>query len=216
MWLAQTFNEITAKKPKCCQSQKKELRNSYFGKKEQNKELFKELREKRNSLVKKEKRRNKIRKERRNKIRNSPKTHLWESTTKSSRLSPLAWRWRQCKQANNRSSSSSSSTLPLPFPDIYNAASRRGLFARTVHGHTQINSQRRRPVEGQLIDIHPPPLSTKSLSYAIANFTLFIRPRHLLPSHNWTTGDSSPPCHNGSICPHHCRPSTHNNQPRRD
>ena len=33
---------------------KKELRNSYFGKKEQNKELFKELREKRNSLVKKE------------------------------------------------------------------------------------------------------------------------------------------------------------------
>jgi hypothetical protein len=31
---------------------KKELRNSYFGKKEQNKELFKELREKRNSLVK--------------------------------------------------------------------------------------------------------------------------------------------------------------------
>ena len=41
---------------------KKELRNSYFGKKEQNKELFKELREKRNK--------------RRNKIRNSTKTHL--------------------------------------------------------------------------------------------------------------------------------------------
>jgi hypothetical protein len=32
---------------------KKKLRNSYFGKKEQNKELFKELLEKRNSLVKK-------------------------------------------------------------------------------------------------------------------------------------------------------------------
>jgi hypothetical protein len=32
---------------------KKELRNSYFGKKEQNKELFKELREKRNSSMKK-------------------------------------------------------------------------------------------------------------------------------------------------------------------
>jgi hypothetical protein len=48
------LNEFTAKTPKCCQSQKKELRNSYFGKKEQNKELFKELREKRNSLVKKE------------------------------------------------------------------------------------------------------------------------------------------------------------------
>jgi hypothetical protein len=103
-------------------------------------------------------------------------------------------------QASKQPQQQQQQHITSPFPDMYNAASRRGLFVRTIHGQpnkvasiarrTQINSQCRRTVEGtllgtsQLIDIHPPPLSTKSLSSAIANFTLFIRPRHLLPLHN--------------------------------
>jgi hypothetical protein len=68
-------------------------------------------------------------------------------------LSPFASRLT----AMQTSEQSQQQHITSPFPDMYNAASRRGLFARTVHGQpkkvasvarrTQINSQRRRPVQ---------------------------------------------------------------------
>jgi hypothetical protein len=99
MWIAQTFNEITAKTPKCMPISQNELRNSYFGKKEQNKELFIRNSMKKGTLSWKKE----LFHERRNKRRNSPKTHLWESTTKSSAPPPFASRLTAKQQASKQS-----------------------------------------------------------------------------------------------------------------